>query len=93
MNVRFVNSFQECENNNCNDSTNLRRDVSKYATGDLYLAYGLKTSQGTTSITLGMNNVANVTPPTIYNGPALNADESAYDFMGRQFYIRLGQLF
>ena len=93
VNIRFVNSFQECENNDCNDSTNGRRNVSSYATGDLYLAYGLKSSQGTTSITLGMNNVANVTPPTIYNGPALNADESAYDFMGRQFYIRLGQLF
>lgn len=40
-----------------------------------------------------MNNVANVTPPIIYNGPALNADESVYDFMGRQFYVRLSQLF
>ena len=93
FNFRFVNSFQECENNNCNDTTNARRDVSSYATGDLFLNYGLKSSQGTTSVTVGMNNVANVKPPTIYNGPALNADESAYDFMGRQFYIRLGQLF
>ena len=36
---------------------------------------------------------ADVTPPLIYNGLAFNADESAYDFMGRYFYMRLGQLF
>jgi hypothetical protein len=29
----------------------------------------------------------------LYDGPALNADESACDFMGRQFYVRLSQLF
>ena len=99
FNFRFVDSFQECESSDCNtppddDRPNHgRRDVSKYATGDLYLNYGLKTSQGVTRITLGVNNVANVTPPVIYNGPALNADESVYDFMGRQVYLRLSQLF
>jgi iron complex outermembrane recepter protein len=93
FNVRFVDSYKECDNDNCNDPTNLRRDVSKYGTGDLFVTYNLKTSQGTTSITAGMNNVVNVQPPIIYNGPALNSDESAYDFLGRQFYIRLGQLF
>jgi iron complex outermembrane receptor protein len=93
FNFRFVDSFQECNENNCNDASNGRRDVSKYATGDLYLDYGVKTAQGTTRVTVGVNNVAGVTPPTIYNGAALNSDESAYDFMGRQFYIRLSQLF
>jgi outer membrane receptor protein involved in Fe transport len=93
FNFRFVDSFQECDGDNCNDPTAGRRDVSKYVTGDLYLDYGLKSAQGTTRVTVGVNNVANVTPPTIYNGPALNSDESAYDFMGRQFYIRLSQLF
>jgi len=93
FNFRFVDSFKECQADNCNNPTNLRRDVSMYATGDLFLAYALKTSQGTTNISVGFNNVANVQPPAIYNGAALNADESAYDFLGRQFYIRLGQLF
>jgi outer membrane receptor protein involved in Fe transport len=93
FNFRFVDSFKECEGDNCNDPTMLRRDVSKYATGDLFVTYNLKTSQGTTGITAGMNNVINVTPPIIYNGPVLNADESAYDFLGRQFYVRLSQLF
>ena len=93
FNFRFVDSFQECNANNCNVASNGRRAVSKYTTGDVYLEYGLKTSQGATRITAGMNNAANVTPPVIYNGGALNGDESAYDFMGRQFYIRLSQLF
>jgi hypothetical protein len=93
FNVRFIDSFKECAGDNCNDSTNARREVSKYATGDLFASYGLKSSQGTTRITVGVNNVINATPPTIYNGGALNTDESAYDFMGRQAYIRLSQLF
>ena len=59
----------------------------------MFFDYGLKTSQGTTNIAVGINNVANTSPPLIYNGAVLNADESAYSFMGRQFYIRLGQVF
>jgi iron complex outermembrane recepter protein len=93
FNFRFIDSFQECQANNCNKGSNLRRPVAKYANADLFLNYALKTSQGTTNIAVGMNNLANVQPPAIYNGGALNTDESAYDFMGRQFYIRLGQLF
>jgi outer membrane receptor protein involved in Fe transport len=93
FNVRFIDSFQECNQNNCNVVANGRRDVSKYTTGDVYLAYGLKTAQGTTRITAGMNNVANATPALIYNGGGLNSDASAYDFMGRQFYLRLSQQF
>jgi outer membrane receptor for ferrienterochelin and colicin len=93
FNIRFINSFKECDGDNCNDPTQLRRDVSKYATGDLFAAYALKSSQGTTRVTVGVNNVIDKQPPLIYNGGALNTDESAYDFMGRQVYIRLSQLF
>jgi outer membrane receptor protein involved in Fe transport len=93
FNVRFVDSFQECDANNCNDPAAGRRDVKSYVTGDLFIDYALKSSQGTTRISVGMNNVTDATPPIIYNGAALNADESAYDFMGRMFYVRLSQLF
>jgi len=91
--VRFVDSFQECDSNNCNDPSNARRQVSKYADGDVFVDYALKTAQGTTQIAVGANNVANTSPPLIYNGPVLNTSESAYSFMGRQFYVRLSQLF
>jgi len=42
-------------------------------------------------ITAGVNNVSDAQPPTIDNGRALNTDESAYDFIGRQCYLRRGQ--
>jgi outer membrane receptor protein involved in Fe transport len=90
---RFIDSFQECQADHCNTPSNLRRQVDKYAAGDVFFAYALKTSQGTTNVQIGINNVANTQPPFVYNGQALNTDESAYDFLGRQFYIRLGQLF
>jgi hypothetical protein len=44
-------------------------------------------------ITVGVNNLNDATPPVIYNGLAFNADESAYDFMGRYFYLRVGERF
>jgi len=52
----------------------------------------MKSPSGTTRIAVGVNNINNVSPPIIYNGAALNADESAYDFMGRYFYLRLSQM-
>ena len=91
--ARFVDSFAECENNLCNDPENGRRQVSKYATGDAYVNYAMKNGPGATRITVGMNNVVDAKPPVIYNGAALNADESAYDFMGRFLYVRLGEQF
>jgi len=93
FNVQFVNSFQECNQDNCNDPSNKRRDVAKYATGDVFASYSLRSAQGTTRVTVGANNVVDAKPPAIYNGGVLNADESAYNFMGRQFYVRLSQLF
>jgi len=93
VNARYVGGFEECFQDNCNKASNPRRNVSAYGAGDLFASYAVKTSQGTTNVTLGVNNVTNAQPPAIYNGAALNADSSAYDFMGRFVYLRLGQLF
>jgi outer membrane receptor protein involved in Fe transport len=95
FNIRFIDSFHECGQNDCQDPdpANSSREVDKYVTGDLYLDYTLKSKQGTTSIAIGVNNLTDATPSLIYNGLALNSDESAYDFMGRYFYARLSQLF
>lgn len=92
VNARFINSYVECDSDNCNDPANARRDISKYLTADLYADYTLKTSAGTTRFSLGVNNLASSDPPVIYAGSP-NSDASAYDFMGRYFYLRLGQLF
>jgi iron complex outermembrane receptor protein len=93
LNVRFVNGFQECDGNDCQNPLNGRRRVGRYYNNDLYAGYALKGPGGTTHISLGVNNVFDNTPPLIYNGSALNADESAYDFMGRFAYVRLGHEF
>ena len=96
--MRFVDSFIECDANDCNDPSNkiapeTPHPIDKYITGDLYVDYALKTPGGTTRIAAGVNNVNDATPPVVYNGLGLNADETAYDFMGRYFYVRLSQLF
>ena len=48
---------------------------------------------GEATITVGVNNVFDRQPPTIFNGAAGNYDESAYDFLGRFAYARLTQSF
>ena len=93
INVRFVDAFQECQQDSCNKASSLRRAVASYATGDLFCSYVLNSRQGTTNVAIGVNNVLDARPPAIYSSAAPNADASAYDFMGRQFYVRLGQRF
>ena len=90
--VHRIDSFIECDNDNCNDPTNGSRTVPQYVTADVFVDYTVKSTQGTTRFSVGVNNVANADPPTIYT-PTPNSDPSAYDFMGRYFYLRVGQLF
>ena len=90
--TRFINGYVECDSDNCNDPENAQRDVPAYFTGDIFADYTMKTSQGTTRVSVGVNNVANSDPPVIYAGSP-NSDAGAYDFMGRYFYLRLSQLF
>jgi outer membrane receptor protein involved in Fe transport len=94
FNLRFIDSFHECFNNDCNDpsNSNLVRTVPKYVTADVFADYTIKDTTGTTRFSLGVNNVANVDPPAIYT-PRPNSDASAYDFMGRYYYARVSQLF
>ncbi len=93
FNIRYIDGFQECDNDDCNDPSNARRKVDAYFNADVFLDYVVKSSEGTTRIAAGINNVLDRQPSIIYNGAALNSDESAYDFMGRFFYVRLSQLF
>ena len=95
FNVRYLGTFSECEGDDCNDNNapDQRRDVGAYAAGDLFVDYTLKSPAGQTRIAVGVNNITDAQPKIIYNGAALNSDESAYDFIGRYFYFRLSQLF
>ncbi|HEY1555395.1 MAG TPA: TonB-dependent receptor [Kofleriaceae bacterium] len=97
--ARYVGSFEECGSaDDCQPQgpdtpQNGVHSIDQYLTADLYIDYMLKSGAGTTKLTLGVNNVTDIAPPVIYDGAALNADESAYDFMGRYFYVRLNHLF
>ncbi len=100
LNFRYIGDYQECDSDNCQQTPTdtspgylKPRDVGSYITGDLYLDFMKKSVAGTTRVAVGVNNFLDVQPRIVYNGAALNSDESAYDFMGRYFYIRLSQLF
>lgn len=101
VNVRFINAFKECENGDCSvdpgedpddpmdDVVPLSRRIDANVTGDLFFGYTTKSSAGTTSLTVGVNNITDQDPPLIYSGFLANSDASTYDFLGRYFYTRL----
>jgi outer membrane receptor protein involved in Fe transport len=93
LNLRFVGSYQECAANDCNDARNLAtaHTVDRYAKLDLFGGYEFGNRLGRTSISIGVNNVLDATPPTVYNAPAANSDPATYDFVGRTIYVRMAQ--
>jgi len=93
FNFHFVDSFLECDGNNCNDASNPSRTVESYSKLDVFSSITFKQLGGETTITVGVNNVFDRQPPVIFNGAAGNYDESAYDFLGRFAYARLTQSF
>jgi len=74
-----------------NNPLHMERDVGSYATFDFFGSYNFKTVAGTTSVSVGVNNLFDAAPRTIYGALEPNSDPTAYDFMGRFVYIRLGQ--
>jgi iron complex outermembrane recepter protein len=100
FNLRYVNAFKECENGDCSVQENdpedpmddvvpLSRKIDMSVTADLFVGYTTKSTAGTTSLTVGVNNIADSDPPLIYSGFLANSDASTYDFLGRYFYTRL----
>lgn len=92
FNVRYVGPFKECDQNNCNGGA-LSRDVAKWYKADVYASYAVKSTAGTTTVALGVNNVLDRNPPTIYIGFQADSDAPTYDYMGRFIYARLTQQF
>ena len=62
-------------------------------TFDVYANYALKDPLGTTTIGVGVRNLLNTNPVRIYNSFLTYADPSAYDFVGRFLYARVGHNF
>src|SRR5262249_34727265 len=89
LNIRFIQGYKECLNNDCNTDENLEmfsRDVDANVTADLFAGYAVKSKVGMTRLTVGVNNLTDQRPPLIYIGFAGDSDASTYDYMGRYFY-------
>lgn len=94
FNFQFIDKFIECQNNDCNEPTNLSRTVDSYSKLDVFSSItlgGRRTAE--TTLTIGVNNVFDRAPPVIYNGAAANFDTATYDVTGRFMYARLTQAF
>ncbi|HSR97985.1 MAG TPA: TonB-dependent receptor [Kofleriaceae bacterium] len=99
FNIRYIHSYRECVNNNCDvealrmDLTGQDRTVDANVTADVFASYSMKSKAGTTTLAVGVNNVTNQNPPLIYIGFAGDSDSATYNYMGRFFYARLAQRF
>jgi iron complex outermembrane recepter protein len=93
--VRWLDSFRECEDNACQQTDPTApaprtRTVEAYGAADLNVGYTLDHPGGSaTNFSLGVNNLFDADPPFIVNGFTASSDETAYDYMGRYFYLRL----
>ncbi|HEU4732588.1 MAG TPA: TonB-dependent receptor [Kofleriaceae bacterium] len=92
FNVRYVGPFKECDQNNCNGGAP-SRDVAKWYKVDLFGSYSIKSVAGTTTLSIGVNNLLDRKPSLIYIGFQGDSDAATYDYMGRFFYARMSQLF
>lgn len=95
--VRYIGGFRECENNDCRAPNSefppISREVDGYVTADVLGSLTLGSSLGQTRVVVGVRNVLDRQPPTVYNGFLGTSDASTYDFAGRYAYARLVQQF
>ncbi|MEM6730305.1 MAG: TonB-dependent receptor [Myxococcota bacterium] len=98
VNLRYIPGFVECETACEAERTGdaaapPQRNIDQYFSMDVYAGVGFYTDWGETSVTAGMNNALDATPPFIVNGFLAESDASTYDYLGRYFYARLNQKF
>lgn len=70
-----------------------RRTVDAWNNWDANVGYQFTSPVGRTSLTLGMTNIFNQTPPRIYNGFGNTTDTYNYDLVLRQVFFRVAQNF
>ena len=92
FNLKYIGTYHECEQNNCNGGMPARL-VDDWYQFDVHGSYSLKTGAGLTSLTVGVNNVLDRDPPVIYGATGGNYEPTAYDTRGRFFYARMSQTF
>ncbi len=103
--LKYIGNIQECVDDDCNTElgreldaddpmdTRQVRDVGASVTGDVSGSYTLRSNFGTTRLSAGVNNVLDRDPERIYNGFTASSEPSAYDFLGRYYYVRFVQSF
>jgi outer membrane receptor protein involved in Fe transport len=102
VNGRYIGGFDECGGPDglstaaglCSDPVQkgAPRRVKAYMTFDVFLSYLLRSPVGNTTIAVGVRNIADKTPPLVYNSFLTYADPQ-YDFAGRFVYGRITQQF
>jgi iron complex outermembrane receptor protein len=92
FNVRYIGSFEECNNRDCNHGQP-SRDINSWAKLDVFGSYTATSRAGKTTLAVGINNLTNNNPAVIYTGFAGTSDSSTYDYQGRFMYMRLSQNF
>jgi iron complex outermembrane recepter protein len=106
---RYVGGFHECaagdgsnyggvcfaDYRDASGALYAMHEVPQYFAFDLNLGYQQDWGEayGKTTISGGIQNVLDTNPPVVYNSFLSYADPSAYDFLGRYFYLRLAQRF
>ena len=101
VNTRFIGSYSECGDSggdfsgagNCYKDSSYMRRVGAYSVFDLFASYTLKSDAGKTNFAVGVLNVADKVPQTIYNGFLAASDPGTYDFTGRYPYFRATHTF
>ncbi|MBI5071172.1 MAG: TonB-dependent receptor [Deltaproteobacteria bacterium] len=104
VNVRYTGSFKECANDagvNGSDGACYKNEnkypthtVGAFTTFDAFASYALGSRAGKTTVAVGMQNVFDAAPPIVYNAFTLGtSDWTAYNPMGRFFYVRAQHAF
>ena len=101
VNTRYLSSFTECGTSAgdfagsglCYVDNTFQRRVQAYNQWDMFASYTLASSFGRTTLGVGVLNAFDRQPSAIYNGFTAASDPTAYDFMGRFFYGRIGHAF
>ncbi len=96
-NVRYVGTYDQCQDDDCREREDgtepLRRTIEDWVAGDVFASYGFQSPIGKSDVTLGVNNILDAEPPFIHGTISGFSDATAYDFIGRFFYLRLNQAF
>lgn len=102
--VRYVGGYRECATADgvsnmgalCSDGTldpttgtQLSHQIAAWHAWDAFVRYERSSSLGRTALTLGVSNLLDRNPPTVYNNGTYQSDPSTYEFMGRFGWVRL----